>query len=341
MLKKLIEKVEKGYLPDPFIRFGIRYLLKQRLSEEKAYQVEINSLKFNQFLQQLKKSPLAIETEKANEQHYEIPAKFYDLVLGKHKKYSCCFFKNTDCLDEAEHSMLELYTKRAEIEDGMKILELGCGWGSLTLYLACNYPNAKIITISNSNSQREYIESQAQKLQLNNIQVITEDINQFSTQESFDRIVSIEMFEHVRNYEVLFKNMADWLRKDGMVFIHIFCHRYCMYPFLEEGDDNWMGRYFFSGGQMPAADTLLFFQQHLNIKQRWMVDGRHYEKTANLWLKNIDQNKQAVLQIFKQVYGDSYQLWFQRWRIFFLSCAELFGYQKGNQWMVGHFLFKK
>jgi cyclopropane-fatty-acyl-phospholipid synthase len=284
---------------------------------------------------------LAIDTDKANEQHYEVDASFYEMALGKRKKYSSCYYHADESLDKAEENMLELYCERGQFQEGQNILELGCGWGSLTLFLAEKYPNATITGLSNSHSQRIHILDQAQKQGLSNIKIITCDINEFEISEKFDRIVSIEMFEHVRNYKHLFNKISTWLKQDGLLFIHVFCHRYLMYPFLTEGSDNWMGKYFFSGGQMPAADTFLYFQDDLNIERRWMNSGQHYEKTSNHWLKNMDAHKLEVMNTFKQIYGNQYKLWFQRWRIFFMSCAELFGYNKGNEWLVGHYLFSK
>lgn len=282
---------------------------------------------------------MAIDTDKANEQHYEINSDFYELVLGSRKKYSSCYYTNDSNLNEAELNMLELYTDRAQIKDGQNILELGCGWGSLTLYLAEKFPNAQITGVSNSHSQRKYIMLQATKWGLDNIEIITCDINEFSTDKKYGRIVSIEMFEHIRNYGQLFENISRWLTNDGLLFIHVFCHRYLMYPFNSNGDDNWMGKYFFTGGQMPAADTFLNFQEHLSISQRWMMSGSHYEKTSNDWLKNMDKNKSEVLHVLKKIYADKYLVWYRRWRIFFMSCAELFGYNNGNEWLVGHYLF--
>ncbi|WP_395373547.1 SAM-dependent methyltransferase [Marinicella sp. W31] len=341
MIKALIKMVEKGRVPDFLVRKGIRHLLVGRLKQEYSRDPERNSERFHAFLKELKDSDVAIDTDKANEQHYEIPAAFYDLVLGERKKYSSSFFQDKEPLDKAELTMLNYYAERGQFKDGMNILELGCGWGSLTLFLARNYPNSKITAISNSASQREYIMGQAKKHNITNINIITEDINWFNTDDRFDRVVSIEMFEHVRNYETLFSNIGGWLKDDGKLFVHIFCHRYCMYPFQVEGSDDWMAKYFFSGGQMPAADTFLFFQNDLNIEQRWMVNGQHYEKTSNCWLENMDKNKNDVITILKQVYGDEHMVWFHRWRLFFMACAELFGYDKGNEWMVGHYLFSK
>lgn len=341
-IKFAIKAVESGLIPDFIIRFGIRRLLKQRLLDEFSQDPQQSSKRYNDFLYELKKSKLAIDTDKANEQHYEIDSEFYNLVLGQNKKYSSCYYKNeNESLSTAEKNMLELYIERGQFSDGQNILELGCGWGSLTLYLAKRFPQSHITGVSNSHSQRNYILKQAKDRGLKNIEIITCDINNLSLENQFDRIISIEMFEHVRNYQNLFKNISSWMNPQGLLFIHVFCHRHLMYPFETEGEDNWMGKYFFSGGQMPAADTFLNFQQHLNIEKRWINNGQHYEKTSNHWLENMDENKQQVLIVLKKTYGQDYKLWFQRWRIFFMSCAELFGYNKGNEWLVGHYLFTR
>lgn len=343
MIKTIINMMESGTLPDSVIRAGIRKLCKQRLEEEHINDIEAQSEQYDRFLEELRRSDIAIKTDKANEQHYEVPAEFYLMSLGENLKYSGCLWdEDTKTLSEAEVNMLELYTKRGEFTDGQSILELGCGWGSLTLYLAKKYPNSQITTISNSSSQRAYIESKAREQGLSNIEVITVDINQFETDKTFDRIVSIEMFEHIRNYQQLFKRIEQWLKVDGKVFLHIFCHRYLMYPFEEEGDDNWMGKYFFSGGQMPAADTFLHFQGNLELEKRWLLSGQHYEKTSNAWLENTDKNKESILSVFEKVYGEKEaKIWLQRWRIFFMSCAELFGLHKGNEWLIAHYRFSK
>lgn len=334
---------EQRLLPDVLIRFGIRRLLKQRLSDEFADDVEQQSQRYHDFLATLRNSPIAIETDAANAQHYEVPTAFYQYALGKHLKYSSCYWdSHTRDLDEAEALMLTLTSERAQLLDGQQVLELGCGWGSLTLWMAQHFPNSRITAVSNSNSQREFILQQAQVRSLNNIEVITCDVNQLTLQQQFDRVVSVEMFEHMRNYDHLLKKIADWLKPEGKLFVHVFCHRYLAYPFETDGDDNWMGRYFFTGGLMPARDTLLHFQRHLQLQEQWDISGSHYQKTAEAWLNNTDHHSPAILQLFSDTYGkDDAHLWLQRWRIFFMSCAELFGYRNGNEWLVAHYLFTK
>jgi cyclopropane-fatty-acyl-phospholipid synthase len=284
-------------------------------------------------LESLRESPIAIETEAANEQHYEVPSAFYEYALGKHLKYSSCYWDDqTENLDQAEAKMLGLTMARAELQNGQHILELGCGWGSLTLWMAQQLPHSHMTAVSNSNSQRDYIQKQAQSRYLDNIEVITCDVNQLNLQHHYDRIVSVEMFEHMRNYDSLLNKVALWLEPEGKLFVHIFCHRYLAYPFDTQGDDNWMGRYFFTGGLMPARDTLLHFQNHLQLQCQWDLSGSHYQKTAEAWLNNMDKNSQEIIQLFTETYGKKQaNLWLQRWRIFFMSCAELFGYSNGNE----------
>jgi len=339
----LIELCERGLIPDPLTRLGIRRLCAQRLREEHADDATAAWQRFQSLLAELRQSPLAIETDAANRQHYEVPARFFELCLGKRLKYSSCFYlRGDESLDQAEEAMLALYGERAELADGQRILELGCGWGSLTLWMAERYPNARITGVSNSHSQREHILGQAAQRGLSNVEIITCDVNQLSLDREFDRVVSIEMFEHLRNYAGLFQRIAGWLAADGKLFVHIFCHRELMYPFETDGDDNWMGRYFFTGGLMPAADTFLHFQDHLTLEQQWRLSGSHYQRTANHWLQNQDRRRDEVLRVLEAAYGAAEaKRWHQRWRMFWMACAELFGYRGGNEWLVAHYRFQR
>ncbi len=332
---------EAGRIPDSLTRLGIRRLCAQRLREERHGDLEASHERFRRFLDSLRESPIAVHTEAANEQHYELPPAFFQQALGKRLKYSSCFYaKGDESLDQAEEAMLELYGQRAQLQNGQDILELGCGWGSLTLWMAQRFPDSRVTAVSNSAPQREFITAQAREKNLNNLEIITCDVNQLQLDTQFDRCVSIEMFEHMRNYDSLLARIASWLRPQGRLFVHIFCHRELMYPFETEGDDNWMGRYFFTGGQMPAFDTLLYFQSDLLLEEQWRVSGRHYQQTSNHWLENMDRSREQLLPVFAQVYGtEDAQLWLQRWRMFFMACAELFGYDNGNQWGVGHYRF--
>ncbi|MBD8637232.1 class I SAM-dependent methyltransferase [Stenotrophomonas sp. CFBP 13725] len=334
---------ERGLLPDALLRLGIRQQCAQRLREEQEGGTDAQSARFSERIAELAGSPLALHVDAANRQHYEVPAAFFEACLGKRLKYSSCYYRTGhETLDQAEEAMLELYAERAGLADGQDILELGCGWGSLTLWMAERYPNARITAVSNSNGQRTHIEAQCKARRLGNVTVLTRDVNHLELPEhAFDRAISIEMFEHMRNYDRLLGRIAGWLRSDGALFVHIFVHRTLMYPFETQGDDNWMGRHFFTGGLMPAADTLLHFQHDLLLQQRWLLDGTHYERTANHWLANQDSQRDALMPVLRQTYGDAAAaLWFQRWRMFWMACAELFGYENGQQWQVAHYLFR-
>ncbi|MHA3056269.1 class I SAM-dependent methyltransferase [Acinetobacter sp. ANC 4633] len=342
IIQKSLKLVESGLIPDPAIRAAIRALSKKRLIQEGRYDPEQAAQRYMDVLNLLKQSKIAIETDKANEQHYELPTQFFQAVLGKRLKYSACYFPHeTTTLDQAENYSLQLYSARAQLKDGQKILELGCGWGSFTLWMAERYPNAHITAVSNSKTQRKHILEQAKAQGLTNIDVLTCDVNVLElTSNHFDRVVSVEMFEHVRNYQQLFEKIHGWLKADGLLWCHIFCHRFLHYPFEIKSEYDWMSRYFFTGGLMPSASTFLHFQEHLELSQHWQWSGQHYEKTANAWLSNMDAQETELRPIFEQIYGKDADAWWQRWRIFFMACAELFGFEQGQEWVIGHFLFQ-
>ncbi|MBX3729951.1 MAG: class I SAM-dependent methyltransferase [Candidatus Sumerlaeia bacterium] len=329
-------------MPDAAIRFGIRALLCQRLAEWEGLSPEARGAHVEHFVRTLRQSPVAVHTRDANEQHYEVPPEFFGLVLGKHRKYSGCLFPpGVRDLDTAEARMLETTCRRARLRDGQRILELGCGWGSLTLWMAEHFPNSRILAVSNSAPQRRHIEQQLAARGLRNVEVRTCDMNAFDPGATFDRVVSVEMFEHMRNIPELFRRVAEWLDPDGLAFLHVFAHREYPYYFETDGDDNWMGRYFFTGGMMPSDALYYRFPEHLTVCRHWVVGGRHYARTADAWLRNLDTNRARVLPILSATYGAAEaERWFHRWRIFFLACAELWGMERGRQWWVSHYLLK-
>jgi cyclopropane-fatty-acyl-phospholipid synthase len=335
--------VEQGYVPDRVIRLGIRRLLRERLAEIADGDAEASAQQAQAFFDGLGDAPLALVPEKANEQHYEVPAAFFAEVLGTHRKYSSCWWpEGVTTLDEAEAASLAETCARAGLQDGQRVLELGCGWGSLTLWMAAHYPASSITAVSNSASQREHIEAEALRRGLNNVRVITRDINAFDTAEHYDRIVSVEMFEHLRNWPAAFARVAGWLAPQGRFFMHVFAHRGAPYAFVERDASDWMSRHFFSGGMMPSDDLALHCQRDLKILRRWRWDGRHYQKTSEAWLANMDAKRDVVWPVLEATYGaDQAQVWWMRWRLFFLSVAELFGYDDGQQWWVSHYLFEK
>ncbi len=337
LLKPAFELLDRGWLPDAAVRAGIRRLCAQRLRELAAGGDDAES-----FIQAMDAGPIAPHTDKANEQHYEVPAEFYEHCLGPHRKYSCCHFDAADTtLHEAETSALAMTCEHADLRDGQDILELGCGWGSLTLWMAQRHPTSRITAVSNSHSQRRFIESRAAELGLHNVRVLTCDMNVFDTDDTFDRVVSVEMFEHMRNYRALLRRVSNWLRPNGKLFVHIFCHRDRTYPFETGGAANWMGRHFFTGGIMPAFDLFDHFDDDLAVTQRWRLNGRHYQRTADAWLANLDRNRDRVMPVLAETYGQTHaSRWFNRWRVFFMACSELWGYRGGEEWFVGHYLLE-
>jgi cyclopropane-fatty-acyl-phospholipid synthase len=338
-----IDLVERGYVPDTITRMGIRNLLQDRLNDIKADNCEAANEALTSFIKTMLQAEIAPVPEKANEQHYEVDEAFYHFCLGERRKYSSCFWlPETKTLDEAEVLALQQTCEHADLKDGQTILELGCGWGSLSLWMAEHYPNTKITGVSNSNSQREYIMAQAKAKGFNNLTIITADMNVFEAPSTYDRVVSVEMFEHMRNYQVLYAKVASWLKPQGKFFKHIFVHRNTPYLFEVKDENDWMSQYFFSGGMMPSDDLPLYFQDDLKLINRWRWDGTHYEKTANAWLANMDAKKAAITPILAKVYGpENVEQWRNRWRMFYMACAELFGYRNGQEWWVTHYLFEK
>lgn len=320
---------ERGLAPDFAVRVGIRGLLADRLRQEAT------ANRTGAFAVSLREAPIALAPERANQQHYEVPATFFEQVLGRHRKYSAAWWdEGTRRLDEAESRMLALTCERAQLVDGQEILELGCGWGSLSLWMAEHYPNSRIVAVSNSVGQREYITARAPA----NLEVITADMNDFTTDRRFDRVVSVEMFEHMRNWPRLLERVSGWLTPGGKLFVHVFCHREFAYPFEADGDVDWMAEHFFTGGMMPSWDLLTTFQEHLQLEERWQVDGTHYQQTLEAWLKRFDARRSTIRPVLAETYGaEQAERWLHRWRMFFLACSELFGYKGGTEWFVGQY----
>ena len=343
LLTPAIAAAERGSLPDAVIRIGIRRLLKTRLSDILAGGCEMQQQRKMEFIEQCSSQLIAAAPELANEQHYEVPAELFAHTLGPRMKYSCCLWEpGVDRLDQAEIAALEATCDRAQLKDGQSILELGCGWGSLSLWMAEHYPNSSITAVSNSRTQRTYIEKQAESRGLSNLFVKTADINDLRCDQFFDRVVSVEMFEHTRNHYELMRRIASWLIPGGKLFVHLFCHRSVPYFYESNGEGDWMASQFFSGGIMPSDDLLLHHQDELHLERQWRWSGQHYERTCNAWLDRFDDHTDQVRKILQKTYGlDDAERWRQRWRIFYMSCAELFGFNRGNEWWVSHYRFEK
>jgi cyclopropane-fatty-acyl-phospholipid synthase len=358
--------LDRGLLPDWATRAGIRFKLAQKIREELTGDVTSDQAKKLAFVEELAGMPIAICTAEANEQHYEVPAELYHLWLGPRKKYSGCLYPDgantkqwrqaADLLPAAEDASLAQYIERAELEDGMAVLDLGCGWGSNTLFMAERLPKALVVGVSNSHGQREWILGQAKQRGLSNVRVVTCDVSKHPLREAafdvlkterpsatgFDRVVSVEMCEHMKNYDALFRRIADVLKPGGKFFVHIFAHLHFAYHFIARSEADWMARYFFAGGTMPSADLFFYFQKDLHLRRHWHVNGKHYQLTAEGWLQNMDNNATEIRSLLRQTYPKgTEEMWFNRWRAFFMACAELWGYQNGNEWIVAHYLFEK
>lgn len=342
LLDTALSWVEKGRVPDAAVRAAIRRLCAERSRDEMAGDCEQRLARLEAFVADMDAGPIAPVPDKANEQHYELPAAFFEHVLGPRLKYSGCLWppSATD-LEAAEEAALAATCDNAGLADGQNILELGCGWGALTLWMAERYPASRIAAVSNSAAQRDLITARAREQRLDNVTVITADMNDFTTHERFDRVVSVEMFEHMRNWRRLLARINDWLRPGGLLLVHTFCHRASAYPFTDRGASDWMARHFFTGGIMPSDQLMLRFQDNLLWRRQWRWHGGHYAATANAWLQRLDAEADTIMPVLEATYGDQAAVWFQRWRIFFMAVAELFGFRGGDEWWVVHHLLEK
>ena len=334
MTRFLLLLAESGFIPDALIKIAARYISNKRISK--------SNIDYNkpEIISALSKGVVAEKTSDANKQHYEVPPEYFYHVLGTNLKYSCSLFDNVNLLDEAETTMLELYIERANIRDGHEILDLGCGWGSFSLYVAKKYPNTNITSVSNSSDQITYIKNEAQKRGLPNIKAYRMDVNSLELNTQFDRIISIEMFEHLRNYKLILSSLNNLLKPDGRLFIHIFCHKKLTYFYEMKNNFDWMTKYFFQGGIMPSKDIFEYFDDELEIINQWDINGNHYSKTCKAWLNNHYINRKKILDVFQKHY-DKPKIWFNRWRIFFLSCEAFFALNNGKEYFVSHYLLKK
>lgn len=341
-LELVLRMAEAGVFPDGLLRRGTRHLLRRRLRESVWGDSELRKQQENDLIDRLAAGPIAIAAHAANEQHYEVPAPFFERVLGPRLKYSCCYW-DADARDlaAAEEAMLDLTTSRASIEDGMRILDLGCGWGSFSLWAAERFPKARILAMSNSRLQRDFIQARAAAQRLGNVRVQTANINDFDPGEEFDVVVSIEMMEHVRNHRALFERIASWLAPGGSAFAHIFCHRSHAYTYEIDDTTDWMAKNFFTGGMMPSESLFHHYQDHLVLREQWRVDGKHYHKTCDAWLERLDRSRDSVLRILADGYGREGVRWFHRWRLFFIACSELFAYRGGTEWFVAHYRWER
>ena len=330
----IIGTAERVPLPDILIRTGIQQLCSRTATRLALADTSTDAA----FAGEMAARSIAEHTDAANAQHYEVPAAFFALVLGPNRKYSSCFYKEPEStLQEAEEEALRQTIEHADLADGQNILELGCGWGSLSLSMARQFPNAQVTAVSNSNSQRDYIEREAASRGIANLHVVTQDINVFEPGEKFDRIVSVEMFEHMMNWRVLMTRVRSWLKPDGRFFMHIFTHRSGTYLFDRADKEDWIAQHFFTGGVMPSHHLIRQYGDILTVEKEWRWSGVHYQRTALDWLGNFDRNRKAIERILRPVYGRDTSLWMRRWRWFFLATAGLFGYAEGSEWGVSHY----
>lgn len=336
IVETAVRTFEGAPLPDRIRRASISFLVERTRRKLAGQPPSFEA----EFARSMSLHPIAECTDEANEQHYELPADFFTLALGPNRKYSCCLYGPGDDLAAAEVRALTETCAHADLLDGQAILELGCGWGSLSLWMAQHYPKSTIVAVSNSTPQRLFIESEARSRGLHNLTVVTADMNDFTTEQTFDRVVSVEMFEHMSNWNGLLNRVRNWLKPEGRLFVHVFTHVSTPYRFDVKDPGDWIAQHFFAGGVMPSHGLIGRFETLFELEADWRWDGRHYEKTANDWLARFDARQDEIRTVLTPVYGAKTTLWMRRWRLFFLATAGLFGHRGGEVWGVSHYRLK-
>ncbi len=333
-VSSIIGTAERVPLPDIVIRAAIQRLCSRTATRLASGNAESDA----SFADEMAARHIAEYTDEANAQHYEVPCAFFAKVLGPNRKYSSCFYKEPEStLREAEEESLRQTVEHADLHDGQSILELGCGWGALSLWMARQFPHSRITAVSNSHSQRVHVEAEAAARGLQNLRVITRDMNVFDPKQQFDRIVSVEMFEHMMNWRELMTRLRSWLKPDGRFFMHIFTHRAGAYLFDPADREDWIAQHFFSGGVMPSHHLIRQYADLFEVEKEWRWSGVHYQRTALDWLGHFDAHRDEIDDVLRPVYGSDTSLWMRRWRWFFLATAGLFGYADGSEWGVSHY----